>query len=152
MNYYEIFKNLGDNIENASVYKTKLEDIINNMKGVQFSEKYFRVIVDASVVYSSMNKELYKHNLIVELPNEFGKRLDSFLYGLGNTSFVIEYKVLKSSMKLEDLIEDAQWQLYINNYLHVALQYYKKTNNSTKLAARVMILEKNRRITVMYLI
>ena len=143
IDYYEIFKNLGKNIENTSVYKTKLEDVINNMKGVQFSEKYFRTIVDASVMYSSMNKELYKHNLMVELPNEYGKRLDSFLYGLGNASFVIEYKVLKSSMKLKDLIEDAQWQLYINNYLNAGLQSYKETNNSTKLVARVMILEEN---------
>ena len=97
-----------DNIVNASVYKKKLEDIINSMEGVQFSEKYFRIIVDGSVMYSSMNRKLYKHNLIVELANEFGKRLDSFIDDLGNTSFVIEYKVLKSSNKLKSLIEDAQ--------------------------------------------
>ena len=108
INYYEMFKNLGSNIKDTSVYKTKLEDFINSTKGVQFSEQDFRTIVDGSVIYSSMNQELYKDNLIVELPNEFGERFDSYLYSLGNASFVIECKVLKFSNKLKSLIEDAQ--------------------------------------------
>ena len=103
-----MFKYLGENIEDTSVYKTKLEDFINSMKGVQLSEQDFRTIVDGSVIYSSMNKELYKHNLIVELPNKFGKIFDSYHYSLGNDSFVIECKVLKFSKKLKSLIKDAQ--------------------------------------------
>ena len=137
-----MFKYLGENIEDTSVYKTKLEDFINSMKGVQLSEQDFRTIVDGSVIYSSMNKELYKHNLIVELPNKFGKIFDSYHYSLGNDSFVIECKVLKFSKKLKSLIKDAQWQLYISNYLHAALQSYKKNNHSMKLVARVVIYKR----------
>ena len=135
-------------IENKDNYKEALERYINKVKGVTLSERFFRAIVDGGIVFSTMNPETYRHSVFLEDSNIFGKRYDTMLtpnVGLSTSVLIYEYKILELLDKLVDFIDDALWQLYINNYLYLPLKGYatNKYSHWKTIIARVIILYKD---------
>ena len=148
VDYKLMFKEFASAIENKDNYKEALERYINKVKGVTLSERFFRAIVDGGIVFSTMNPETYRHSVFLEDSNIFGKRYDTMLtpnVGLSTSVLIYEYKILELLDKLEDLIDDALWQLYINNYLYLPLKGYatNKYSHWKTIIARVIILYKD---------
>ena len=114
-----------DNLPKYIAHVTEL--ILDKWTEESMTEADFQILLGGvSMLYAKGPS--VRHTSHSEVSNKFLKRVDTIFYPIKNrndTVIIHEYKKLTSTILIQQTLEDGAWQIYVNKYMHAALEYYK---------------------------
>ena len=140
----ELVQNIENKIIYAEVIQTKLLDRL--LPGEK-TESDFQALLGGIANFASITEQNVNHTYHSELYTDNGKIIDGFfspINGKSDTVIICEYKKKDNSNKIDYLIEDALWQIYVNQYINKAILLKKNHNNNWKnIIVRVILFFKS---------
>ena len=89
------------------------------------TESDFKLILGAPLIYAlTANSRFITHKVYTDMHTRYGKRIDTIFLPLKNkktTVIIHEYKKVDGMNKLDEILENAFWQIYVNFYISEAL-------------------------------
>ena len=129
-----LINELVHNIEDEERYKEVIQTkLLNNMDQSEKTEADFQALLNGLAYLASITKQNIKHIPHSEVYTKHGKRLDCFFIPLdkkSNTVIIHEYKKQDKTNKIGELLEDALWQIYVNQYIDKTLELYDNHNHN----------------------
>ena len=126
----DLVNGLVECIENKEKYKSLIqEEILNKIDFGSKTESDFQSLLGGVSLLAIVTNKKFKHTIHSEVQNIFRKRIDNLfipVQGKSVCAIIHEYKKSESSNTLEEVLEDALWQIYCNHYMSRIINLYKK--------------------------
>lgn len=112
-------------IENVEKYKKIIQKkILDHLQPGDKTESDFQGILTGIAEIALISKKDVLHFVKSELSTEKKKRLNNIFFPIQNKSDIViiqEYKKKDTSYGIENTIEEALWQIYVNKYIDAAI-------------------------------
>lgn len=115
-----LFNTAINNIEDGKAYKNIIEtQLLTLMKHNEKTESDFKILLGAPSVLAFASQQMM-HAPYSEVHTKYQKKIDAIflpLEGKSNSVIIHEYKKAPNEGKIDEIIEEAIWQIYVNQYI-----------------------------------
>ena len=143
-------KSLSDSLDKLGCYQSNIENnLLDSFMQGNATEADLNLWLGGFAAVASKIPKIRRHIVYAEMTNKFNFRPDNIFFPIQDKSDVVvihEYKLLTAKERfIENLLEDAIWQVYVNQYMEVPLSKSTESEYSfwKFILVRVMVFYKD---------